>query len=623
MKKSTTPSLRSVHFSVYKTLRPYKRIIFPLADFGLSIISVAIAFLLRFDGHIPPEYYQTFPYFSILIGLLNIGSFFTFKLYSFVWDFVGLHELKKLFYSAAASHVILSFLVLIGWDITYIFAGFPRSVIFINFFLTFSLVGGLRIAKRLLKEIFHSSPGEDSEATLIVGAGPEAEQLVRSLMRRKSVYFPIGLVSEHEKQRAIVVHGLRVLGTIDQMAEIISDHKVKRVVIALSAADGSTIRNAVTKAREAGVTHVRIIPDTYEMLIGKNTMTELREVQIEDVLGRSPALLDTDAMEKHFRDKIVFISGAAGSIGAELCRQILSFKPSKLLAVDFNESGIFDLMGELGALNQHTEIVPIIASITDRSKIENLLSRYKPHTVFHAAAYKHVPLMEEFPEEAITTNVLGTYNLAHASLNAGVETFVMISTDKAIRPRSVMGKTKRAAELVVQSCNLHNKTKFIAVRFGNVIGSRGSVIPLFQEQIRKRIPVTVTHPDMTRYFMTIREAALLVAEAGAIGKGGEIFMLDMGKPVRILDVARELIRLYGLEPDKDVPIVFTGTRPGEKIVEEIFSDDEKLIGQTQWEKIHIIKTNHSISEHSVETFVKEVTASPSLEKLNEFITEHA
>jgi len=577
-------SIRSVISSLYKKLRPYKLGIFLTIDALLCAGGFWLAFLLRFDGMLPAEYLGQFASYEILVVALTLLSLGYYRLYSFSWDLIGLHELAALTKALVIANGLFGLLVFAGHQTLPLFSGFPRSVIFINFFLSLILIGGLRISKRFLREVRKASKGDGVNRMLIVGAGREAEQLLRTMLKHRNPDFtPVGLVGDHKHSQSVIIHGIPVLGAIADIPELVEEHGITHLVIALTSAEASTIQEAVKRAREGGVQNIRIIPDTYEMLESGANPLSLREVQLEDLLGRNPAQLDTQQMREFIKDRVVLVTGACGSIGSELCRQLLAFRPKQLILLDFNESGIFDLMHELKNGSLHTELTPVIASICDAPRIEKIFARYKPAIVFHAAAYKHVPLMEDHPEEAIKTNVVGTATLAQAALAEGAETFVLISTDKAVRPRSVMGKTKRAAEHIVQALNTSGKTKFVAVRFGNVIGSRGSVVPLFQDQIRRRLPVTVTHPEMTRYFMTIREAALLVMEAGAVGKGGEIFALDMGEPVRILDLAHELIRLSGLEPDKDIPITFTGPRPGEKITEELFDRDDHI--STKWEKV--------------------------------------
>lgn len=572
-------------------LREKKIIVFGIADTLFIVIGLFLAFLARFDGSFPPEYTPWFPYYALILVVLNITFLWRARLYAFTWGFVGFSEFVKLVKAITYAHGLFAIFVFIYWDRLAFLAGFPRSVIVISYLFDIAFLGVLRISKRFILEFRSSRTAMKSgSATLVVGAGAEGEQILR-FMKRDTSFKIIGIIDNDPRKKKSQIHNVTVLGAIKDIPAITEKFSVTHVIIAIPAGNTDVIREAVTTSRDAGITDIKIIPTAHELLSGKVTIADLREVRIEDLLGRAPAKINTDEISAFIKEKTVLVTGAAGSIGSEIVRQCITFEPKKLYLLDFNESGLFDLEQELAISAPQAKkfTQSVIANITHKEKIDKVFLEMRPDVVFHAAAYKHVPLMEDHPEEAILTNVVGTMNIGSASIAAGVKKFVIISTDKAIRPISVMGKSKRAAELVLKALNTRNTTKFIAVRFGNVIGSRGSVIPLFQEQIRKRSPITVTHPDMTRYFMTIPEAALLVMEAGAVGNGGEVFMLDMGQPVKILEVARTLIRLAGLTPDVDIPIVFTGVRPGEKIEEIVFSEEEKRIGTTQWDKIFITK----------------------------------
>ncbi len=556
------------------------------------MLAVWAAFLIRFEGAVPETYRRNLWTYAAILAALNLFFLWRGRLYAFTWAFVSLSELTKLLKAITYSNALFAIAALALRDRTELFGGFPGSVLVVNYVFSLLATGAIRIAKRALNELVPHRTTPEAVETLIVGAGDEGEALLRTLLKG-SGYRPIGIVDNSPAKQNSSIHGVPVLGPISRIPAIAAEQPVRQVIIALTSAQAQTIREAVTLTRTAGIPNVKIVPATHELLSGAAKLTDLREIQVEDLLGRNPAKIDTKQIASFIKDRVVMVTGAAGSIGSELARQCLTFSPRRLILLDFNESGLFDLHAELCMTqpSARDRLVPIVASIIDRRKVNHLVEGYRPDIIFHAAAYKHVPLMEDFPEEAVATNVFGTLNVARAACAHGVPKFVLISTDKAIRPTSVMGKTKRAAEIATQALNGAGATRFIAVRFGNVIGSRGSVIPLFQEQIRRRAAITVTHPDMTRYFMTIPEAALLVMEAGAVGAGGEIFMLDMGMPVKIDDLARETVRLAGLVPDVDIPIVYTGVRSGEKIFEEIFSNEERRIGATQWDKIFITKGN--------------------------------
>ncbi|MDP3947219.1 MAG: nucleoside-diphosphate sugar epimerase/dehydratase [bacterium] len=601
-------------------LRARKNILFGISDAALAAAALVVAFLLRFDGTLPAEYDARLPYYLLLYTGLNLLFLHYERMYSFTWSFVGLKELTRLWRALTYASAVFGLLVLL--DTIGFFVGFPRSVILLSYLVSMLFIGSLRIAKRLWLELAHGAIPH-GEPTLIVGAGRQGEHLIRHILGTPGLYRVIGIVDEKPTNQGLLIHGIPVLGSIRDLPRLVHDHNVKHVIIAFERDHAKAIRETVEAARNAGVSDIKIVPEYSELLGQKLSFRDLKEVSVEDLLGRDPAKIDTEEIKRFLHGRVVLVTGAAGSIGSELCRQISQFLPAKLAMLDFNESGIFDLEHELRRSFPNAEFVSIIASITDRPRIHALMKMHKPEVVFHAAAYKHVPLMEEHPEEAAKANILGTACVAKAAKEAGVQKFVLISTDKAVKPLSVMGKTKRAAEIVVKSLNVvrppsttlrikgspqaDGGTQFVAVRFGNVLGSRGSVVPLFQEQIRHGGPVTVTHPDMTRYFMTIPEAALLVMEAGAIGKGGEVFVLDMGKPVKIIDLAHELIRLSGYEPDTQIPIVITGIRPGEKIFEELLTAEEGRTA-TKWEKIHIAKTDNRLNQHEVEERLRALEA---------------
>ncbi len=603
-----------------------KYLLFRLADALLSALAVVLAFLIRFEGTLPVKYYERLPFYLALFVFLNLIFLHRQRLYGFIWSFVGLRELSHLFKALTYAGAIFAIIILIDRDTFNFFTGFPKSTIFLGYLLSLIFIGGLRISQRAWTEIIHGGRVPTGEPTLVVGAGRQGEHLVRNLQGETAKpYLLAGIVDDKLENQGTFIHGVPVLGFIYDIPRLVEEMGIRNVIVAFERDHARAIQETVQTARAAGVTNIKIVPEFSEILGQAISFRNLKEVTVEDLLGRDPAKIDTEEIKDFLRGKSVLVTGAAGSIGSELCRQISRFLPAKLLLLDFNESGLFDLENELRALYPNAELVSIICNVSDERRIESVVERYKPEIIFHAAAYKHVPLMEEFPEEATKINVLGTYYTAQAAIKNGVQKFVFISTDKAVKPTSVMGKTKRAAEMVIKSLNSPNKTNFVAVRFGNVLASRGSVVPLFQEQIRRGGPVTVTHPDMVRYFMTIPEAALLVMEAGAIGKGGEIFILDMGRPIKILELAKELIRLSGFRPDIDIPITITGVRPGEKLFEELLTDDEKRAGATKWEKIFISKTgsalDHEIAKKHIASIERLLDAGEEGPKLLKLVEE--
>jgi len=588
-----------------------KRILFFLAaDIILISLSVVLAFFLRFEGKIPLQYIEEeMVQQTIILALIFcLPIFYFFGLYSFSWSYVSAKELISLFKAVTLSFIFLGFSILILKT----FKGFPRSVLFISYFLVFIFCGGIRFAKRIYLEMVNGRSGKkEKERTLIIGAGDAGEQILRSIFSSKnSSYLPVGVVDDNPAKRGVTIHGAKVLGKIDDIPRIIKEKQIEQIIVALPSVSSYIIKKAVELGRKAGLKNIKVVPSVAEIMNGEVSIRDLREIQVEDLLSRQSVKLDTKNIEGFIKGKKILITGAAGSIGSELSKQAAKFKPYFLLLLDQDETEIFNISQELKNRFPRLKIQALVVDIIDEEKINRLFDEFKPDIVFHAAAYKHVPLMEKEPDEAVKNNIFGTEIIAKASLKFSVEKFIFISTDKAVNPTSVMGATKRAGEMICQALNQKGLTKFISVRFGNVLNSRGSVIPIFKEQIKKGGPVEVTHPEMKRYFMTIPEACILVMQSGAMGKGGEVFVLDMGKPVKILDLAIEVIKLSGFEPDKDIPIVFTKPRPGEKFFEEILTAEEGTI-TTQNQKIFEAKLS----------MVDEVKLKNNLEKLKEAIKD--
>ncbi|MEK9135118.1 MAG: nucleoside-diphosphate sugar epimerase/dehydratase [Patescibacteria group bacterium] len=566
-----------------KTIR---LLFFLTSDVILIASSVIFAFLVRFEGGLPGRYYSNIAGIIALSLLITIPIFFFFKLYSFTWIYVSATELIALFKALVLSFLILTAGFFILKEHT-IFTGFPRSTLFITYFFIFLLCGGLRFLKRIYLETFQKiQEKEKKERTLIVGAGRAGEQLLRNILSSKSaIFLPTGFIDDDPGKQGILIHGIKVLGKIEDILQIAVKERIECMIIALPSAGVGTIKRAVEYGRRANLKKIKIVPSINEVNLGA-----LQEIAPEKLLGREAISLDQKSIESFIKGKRVLVTGAGGSIGSELCRQIIKFAPEFLFLLDQDETGIFNISEEIKS--KFLNIRSFIADITDKDRIENIFKSVSPNVVFHAAAYKHVPLMEadENLNEAIKNNIFGTEILADISLRTEkLEKFIFISTDKAVNPSSIMGATKRAGEMICQVSN--GRIKFISVRFGNVLDSRGNVIQTFKEQIEKRkrgepVSIEITHSEMKRYFMTTSEACLLVLQAGAMGEGGEVFVLDMGEPVKIIDLARELIRLSGLEPDKDIPIVITQPRPGEKLFEDILSAEE---GTTVTENQKIFK----------------------------------
>jgi len=566
-----------------------RTVFFVIWDILLISFSVWLAFLLRFEGKIPSEQITHLKNLIFLALVFSLPIFYFFKLYSFTWVYVSTEELISLSKATLLSFLLSSVTFLIFRDLPQ-FSVFPRSTLFISYFLIFFFSGGIRFSKRIYLQIFQKGlKKEEKSRTLIVGAGDAGEQILRSILSSKETpYLPIGFVDDNPIKQGVPIHGIKVLGKIDDISRLIKENEIEEMIIALPSAGSRIIKKAVESGRKAGLKKIKIVPPITEFINGEVSIGKIKDVDIEDLLGREPISLDTKSIANFIREKIILVTGAAGSIGSELSRQVAKFHPSLLLVLDQDETGIFNIANGLEDKFPRLKLSSLIADIRDEEKINQIFKQFQPNVVFHAAAYKHVPLMELHPDEAVKNNIFGTKIAADTALKYNIEKFIFISTDKAVNPTSIMGATKRVGEMICQSLNQKNTTKFISVRFGNVIDSRGSVIPIFREQIKQRGPVEVTHPEMKRYFMTISEACLLVMQAGAMGQGGEVFVLDMGEPVKILDLAKEMIQLSGFEPDKDIPIVFTGLRPGEKFFEEILTTEEGTIA-TQNEKIFIAR----------------------------------
>lgn len=575
-----------------------KRTLFFLVfDFLLIELAVYLAFLLRLEGQIIQEQLRNIFLLFALAPFFVIPLLWLQRIYWMSWSYVSLVDFTNLIKSISISFLAIGLLIFAARDSVFsgYFQIFPRSTLFISFVLTVFFLGGLRAFKRVYGQVFHGHYSSSGEKIIIVGAGDIAEQVLRSIMNRRadSPYIPIGFVDDDPLKLGSSIHGCPIIGRTKDIPKIVKNKGVGGAIIALPSFGSRDIKRAVEACRKAKIKEIKIVPSFHELISKDITLKDLREIQIEDLLGRDPVKLDTDAIARFIRGKCVLITGAAGSVGSELSRQIARFNPRHLLLLDREETNLFYLGEEFQREYTDTSTSTIIADIKNRKKIEDVFRRWEPEIIFHAAAYKHVPVMEAHPDEAITNNILGTLIVGEVAISRKAEKFVFISTDKAVNPVSIMGRTKRIAETLCALLNSRSSTDFVSVRFGNVLESRGSVVSIFKEQIQRGGPVTITDSRMKRYFMAPSEAALLVTQAGAIGIGGKIYMLDMGEPIGIESLAREMIKLSGHEPDVDIPIVFTKSRPGEKFFEELFEKDYEDVKETRYLKIFEVSRNSS------------------------------
>jgi len=550
---------------------PVRVLIFLFGDIVLLLLSIGAAAWLRYDGRIPSATWAQLPLVAALSLATKVPVFALQRLYVMSWSQVGLEDMVAVFRGVTLGTLVFWLAAAVLRD-TPVLAGFSRSILLLDYVITLYAIGAFRLARRVyLHLVYRGVLG--GKAALIVGAGAAGEQLARSLRQAPTGEYALtGFVDDSAGKAGTVIYGLPVLGGRDRLPELVREHGIEAVLIAMPSAPSRVVRNVVSLAREAGVREIRIVPGLDRFLNNQVSFTDLQDVQMVHLLGRNVVSIESNLVDEWLRDRTVLVTGAGGSIGSELCTQIARFHPQEIVAVDWEETNLFWVNHDLQRLGQRT--VPVLLDIRDGARVRAMLRRYRPAVVFHAAAYKHVGLIEHHPEQAILTNVLGTLAVAQASADAGVEKFVLISSDKAVQPTSIMGATKRVAEQVCLALNGRGPTRYVAVRFGNVLGSRGSVIPIFQERIRRGEPLTVRGPNMRRYFMATSEAVLLVLQAGVMGAGGEVFALDMGEPVRVIDLARDLIRLSGLEPEKDVPIVFADPEPGEKEHEDVLTAEE-------------------------------------------------
>ncbi len=553
-------------------------------------VSYVAAFLIRFEFNVSTPVFEAFfsvylNHFLVIIAIKVIVLFF-FGMYNSLWKYAGIEELLK---TVAASFVsvaaVICYLVLIQEYL-------PRSIHIMTFVFDIFTIGGLRLSYRFFRGI-KSNPmvtgiRRNVRKVMVVGAGDAGAVIIKELKNHGELNsVPVAVVDDDTSKLKKRIVGVPILGTRADIPHLSKKYKIDEIIIAIPSAKRKDIREIVQQCNKTNC-KLKILPGLYELINEEVSISKLRDVDIEDLLGRESVQVDLDEISSYLNNKIVLITGGGGSIGSELCRQIAGFNPKKLIALDIYENSLFEIQNEIIGKYPDLDFTPVIASVRDGLRMKEIFEKYMPHVVFHAAAHKHVPLMELDPKEAVKNNIFGTSTLVDLSDDYGIEKFVLISTDKAVNPCNVMGATKRGAEMILQAKSKESKTQFSAVRFGNVLGSNGSVIPIFRQQIEAGGPVTVTHPDVTRYFMTIPEAVQLVIQAGAMAAGGEIFILDMGQPVKIIELAENIIKLSGFKPYEDIDIKIVGLRPGEKLFEELMLEEEG-IRKTVHEKIYIGK----------------------------------
>lgn len=565
-----------------------------VADLALLLLALILSYFLRFDTFTAWDYFQRWwPVAPALLVIYPL-AFYVFGLYRRMWQYAGSRELLAVVVASSIATLALAVIVYGVMRPLRLISGFSRPMLVIDWLLNILFLGGVRFSLKIAWDMVADRKGRIGQGgaprrVLVVGAGDAGAMIVREMHNNPAInMLPVGFVDDDERKIGNYIHGVKVYGSRKDIPELARRLHVDEALIAMPTAPGKAIREIVGICESAGL-RFRTLPGLFELLNGKVWLSQIRDVQLEDLLRREPTSINLEEIAGFISGATILVTGAGGSIGSELCRQIARFRPARLLLLGHGENSIYNIEQELSRKFPSLARDVIIADIRDANKMLAILRRYRPQIVFHSAAHKHVPLMEQNVDEAITNNVLGTRNVVRAALAADVQRFVLISTDKAVRPTSIMGATKRIAEMIVQDAAMRSGRAFVAVRFGNVLGSRGSVVPLFREQIAAGGPITITHPEMTRFFMTIPEAVQLVIQAASLATPGQIYALDMGDPVRIVDLARDLVELSGLKLGRDIEIVYTGLRPGEKLHEELFTREEQRTA-TVYDKIFIAQS---------------------------------
>ena len=577
---------------MFKILRRSNFWIVFFGDAILVGLAYYFAYYLRFDGNIPARELANWMNTVVWIVPLKLVCFFFFGLYKGMWRYTGIYDLENLIKACVISSGVIVFILVLKVR----FEGFPRSVFVIDLMLTFLFLSGVRVGIRLFLGSGRDMSGfwvfgrkdQDKKRVLIAGAGGAAEKLVREIKDNPAIKYDVaGFLDDDKNKQKQTIHGIPVLGLLDEVKKISEKQEIDEIIIAISAASAREMRRIVGLCEATGIP-CKTIPGVGELIEGKVSVKSIRKVRYEDLFGRRQVQMNMKQIGGYLTGKRVMVTGGVGSIGSELCRQIVRFRPERLIIVDINESGLYDAELDLQSKFPDVKIVPVLSPVQDKHVMRRIFERENPEVVFHAAAYKHVPMMELHPWEVVFNNILAAQSILEQCCRMEVERFVLVSTDKAVRPTNVMGASKRVCDLLTNTYAKELGSRSMSVRFGNVIYSVGSVVPLFRKQIERGGPVTLTHPDVIRYFMTIPEASQLIFQAGAIGNGGEIFILKMGTPIRIADMARDLIRLSGFEPDKEIEIKEIGLRPGEKLFEELITEGEG-IQETEHDEIMVLR----------------------------------